>query len=61
MPGMDKPFNKLFAPVPRDLHQRVKILAIRQERSMQEVVADAVAEYVARHDGKAERAKERAS
>jgi len=39
---------KLWAPVPRELHREVKRLALETDRDMQDIVADAVREHIAK-------------
>lgn len=36
--------------LPTDLHRRVKVLAAQTDRTLSEVAADAVRDYLARHD-----------
>lgn len=40
--------KKLFAPVPAELHRRIKIRALEENRPLQDVVRDAVEEYLDR-------------
>jgi predicted HicB family RNase H-like nuclease len=38
--------SKTTLRLPKDLHKQLKIRAIQQEREMQEVAAEAIAEYL---------------
>lgn len=43
--------TKVWAPVPRDVHKRIKRFALDHDRDMQDVVCDALIEYLDHHDG----------
>ncbi len=43
--------TKVWAPVPPDVHKRVKRLALESDKDMQDVVRDALLEYLQRHEG----------
>lgn len=43
---------KLWAPVPKELHRRVKRLALETDRDMQDIVAEAVEQYVDRQEAR---------
>lgn len=40
--------SKTTLRLPKDLHKKLKIRAIQQEREMQEVVAEAIEEYLSK-------------
>ncbi len=49
-----RPLPQLATRVPRSLRQRVRLICVEQDRSMQDFIAEAVREYLRRRDKRAE-------